>query len=191
MSDESGKALERLLLLAASARERFQSATELSRQLSSFDHSQKVIVEELAEVVPDFSTCEKALADSDAEIDSLDSQIVQLQELLCEMLSEGVHQKQSPNDLLLELLDNCQSILLELSKESAQKGQPNVSVLEIVQLEDHITQTVDSFIERGLYPETESDAQARLEKREVHAQRLVDFLGVLQRRLDSQISRPQ
>jgi hypothetical protein len=184
MSDaEAQQTLQRLMLFAQTSRENFQTAADVGRQLTHVDKSQKLIIEELATSIPSPEDIGTKLRAADEEIASLDSQLSQVQAELIARLSSKSSSKKGPEDILRALLTTFQSVLFALSKESAEKGQTIVSLLSIIQLEDQISSTIDDLTDRGLYLEESSETQTRVDRRESHARKLVDFLTVLQKRM--------
>jgi hypothetical protein len=183
MTSEELQTLERVMLLATTARDRFDSTMNAGQQLTRTDDAQKVIIGDLAESIPDIDNLQKSLSDADAEIASLDAELGVIQRNLLALLNEGSSAAKRPTDILKALLGSFQSVLLDLAKGSAEKGQSTVPFLDLVQLEDQIANTIDNLSERGLYPEADQETSARLQRREAHAQKLVEFLSVLKQRL--------
>jgi hypothetical protein len=181
--NEAEATLQRLMALAAASRESFQAASDVGRQMRHVDNAQKLIIDEIASSIPDFEDIRKKLSAADEEIASLGSQLSQVQTALIAQLNSSSSGQKGPEDILRALLTTFQSLLLSLSKESAQKGLTTVSILSIIQLEDQINSTIDDLTERGLYFEADSETQARLDRREEHARQMVAFLTVLQKRM--------
>jgi hypothetical protein len=85
-------------------------------------------------------------------------------------------------DILRSLLVSFQSVLLDLAKANAEKGEAGVPFVSIVELEDQIARTIDELYERGLYQESDAETAARTQRKQAHAQKLVDFLAILRGR---------
>jgi hypothetical protein len=181
MGDEE-KALERLMLLATSSRDRLESVSDDNRSLSRLESAQGLILTMLSESLPDTESLQKNLNDADKEILSLNSQLSDVENELFVALGANSPARTNPTDILQGFLVNFQSVLLDLSKASAEKGQPAVPFVAIIELENQIAKTIDELFDRGLYQESDTETAVRLQRREAHAQKLVDFLAILRGR---------
>jgi hypothetical protein len=69
--------------------------------------------------------------------------------------------------------------LLRIAKESGDKGRVDVSILSLMDLEEQISKLIDNLSERGLYPETEENGEARKARQQQHTLKVIQFLKAL------------
>jgi hypothetical protein len=179
MSDGLPDALKGLLQLASQTRDQYQEAAGVHQTLSQLDAAQKILINSLAETIPDYDEIQKKLEEADSEIASLDARLSQTQDKLLEALTAQPSQQVGPSDILKNILVNFQSILLKISKDYAGRGQTGVPVLAILQFADQIAKTIDDMTRRGLYPEEPDEEQARIQKRQQHASKMIALLEAM------------
>jgi hypothetical protein len=189
MTDGLPDGLAQLVTLATQARDHHAKAHTIAEQLAQADQSQKIVITELAGSTPDLDEIQKKLAAADAELASLDEQLAQTQDGLLEALTaERPLDAQSAVDLLKTLLPNYQAALFTFAKGSAGHGQSTVSVLQLIELEDQIAKAIDGLSERGMFPEDDAATHARVQIREAHTRKVIEFLQLLKGRREAELS---
>jgi hypothetical protein len=173
-SADDKRLLEGLALLATTSRDHLHEVEEIGELLAVLDNAQKVVMEQLGDSIPDFDASRSKVADADDEIAALDSQILQVQEELLAVLSSSSTSQKNPDDVLRALILNFQSVFMVLVKEFAENGESSVPIQGILPIEHQIAKTIDELFERGLYPESDSETKARLQRRELHTKKLND-----------------
>jgi predicted nucleic acid-binding Zn-ribbon protein len=189
MTDHLPESLAQLVTLATQARDNHAKAHTAAEQLALADHFQKVVITELAASTPELEDIQKKIAAADAELAELDEQHAQTQDGLMEILTaERPLDVQSAVDSLKPLLSNYQTALFAFSKGSAEQGQSTISVLQLIELEDQIAKAIDGLAERGIFPEDDAATHARVQTRENHTRKVIDFLQLLKGRREAELS---
>ena len=186
-------AIARLMLLPTEAKNRFQKVADLNHQLDQVAKAQNTIIEDLSLSIPELDDIQKNLNAADEDLKELNEQLTQTQGLLLELLSSSSSStsKKGPGDILKVLLSNFQATLSTICTQHVEKGQTEVSLLGLMDLEDQIVKIIDDMSNRGLYPESETEAQQRVQKTQQHTLKVIQFLKDLKAQRESSVQTQQ
>ena len=186
-------AIARLMLLPTEAKNRFQKVADLNHQLDQVAKAQNTIIEDLSLSIPELDDIQKNLNAADEDLKELNEQLTQTQGLLLELLSSSSSStsKKGPGDILKVLLSNFQATLSTICTQHVEKGQTEVSLLGLMDLEDQIVKIIDDMSNRGLYPESETEAQQRVQKTQQHTLKVIQFLKDLKSQRESSVQTQQ
>ena len=186
-------AIARLMLLPTEAKNRFQKVADLNHQLDQVAKAQNTIIEDLSLSIPELDDIQKNLNAADEDLKELNEQLTQTQGLLLELLSSpsSSTSKKGPGDILKVLLSNFQATLSTICTQHVEKGQTEVSLLGLMDLEDQIVKIIDDMSNRGLYPESETEAQQRVQKTQQHTLKVIQFLKDLKSQRESSVQTQQ
>ena len=170
-----------LLTLATSAKNEYVNVEAANEDLKQILDSQKVLINDYAESMPDIDLTEKHEAELDEELTRIDEQLAQSQLILLELLQSKPQATDSEkcNATLKAILTTFQHRVSELTKEAVGAGQASVTVFQIIDLEEEISKLIDSLISKDMYPEEEKDKNAREQKTKTHNTKLAQYLQFL------------
>lgn len=172
--------VQKLMLLPTEAQRRYQEVTEETRKYENLFDAQKIIIDDLAVSLPNFEETEKKIEETEEQIAMVNEQLGHAQSILLnEMLVENNQNNNDsdPGELLKVILSKFQQILTQICASSIKDKQIGVSIMTIIDLENQINTIVDDLAQKGMYPETEEEAQARIENVEKHGRKILDFLN--------------
>ncbi|OHT11128.1 hypothetical protein TRFO_04090 [Tritrichomonas foetus] len=164
------------MLLPTEAKNRFQQAADTNQQLELVARAQNDIIDDLSISIPDLDDIQKNINSTDEDLKEIDGQLTQAQEVLLELLTSNVGAKKGPGDILKTLLSNFQTTLSAICLQAATKGQTEVSILGLMDLEDQIVKIIEDLSTRGLYPETDKAAEERTLRMQQHTIKVIQFL---------------
>ena len=171
------------LILPIQAQNRFAKAAEENQKLRLIDESQNVILSDIQ--ASTFGIEEEQLLESinkiDEDIKAADLSLQNAQNSLSDILT--LQQQNSNNgnasEILKIVLPSFQSLILELCKDAAQRGETDVAITTVFELEQKVIKIIDSLRQRGVYPETEEETLRSLENAQTHQQKIHDFIKEL------------
>lgn len=170
-------------ILPIQAQNRFAKAAEENQKLKLLDESQNVIISDIQ--VSTFGKEEEQLLESinkiEEDIKNTDLNLLSAQNSLSDILT--LQQQNSGNgnasEILKIVLPSFQSLILDLCKDAAEKGETDIAITTVFELEQKIIKIIDSLRQRGVYPETEEETLRTLESIQTHQQKIHDFIKEL------------
>lgn len=190
MDQSAQNAIQGLMLLPTEAKNRFQKAADINQQLELVSKAQNIIIDDLSVSIPDLDNIQKNLNEADEELKEVDDQLKQTQDILLELLSTNNNSssKKGAGDILKTILSNLQKTLTVICSQAASKGQIDVSLFGLMDLEDQVGKIIEDMSSRGLYPETENAAVERVQRMQAHNLKVVQFLKELQPKKETEAS---
>lgn len=170
-------------ILPIEAQNRFAKAAEENQKLHLLDESQNIIINEIQ--ASTFGKEEEQLIESikkiDEDIKNTDLNIQSAQNSLSDVLAlqQQNNNKGNASEILKIILPSFQNLILELCEDAAKKGETDVAITTVFELEQKIIKIVDSLRQRGVYPETEEETLRSLEKIQAHQQKIHEFIKEL------------
>lgn len=167
-------------ILPIQAQNRFAKAAEENQKLRLLDDSQNVIIGDIQ--TSTFGKEEEQLLDSikkiDEDIKSTDLNLQNAQNSLSDILTlqQQSNNKGNASEILKIVLPSFQNLVLELCKDAAQRGETDVAITTVFELEQKIIKIIDSLRQRGVYPETEEETLRSLETIQTHQHKIHDFI---------------
>jgi hypothetical protein len=168
----------RIMLLPIEAQKRFERVAEENGQLKSQIEAQKIIISDLSQSLDATEESEKLLQVLDEQLSAVTQGIANSSALLLEQLSESANQGSRPSagELLKVLVGKIQAGISDLAVKGVAEGSMSVSIIKLIELEEQIRKIIDDLQERGMYPESEQDSQARLARTQKHTAAILKFM---------------
>lgn len=170
---------ENLKLLPMKAMQDAEASRVKQEKLSSIYGSQRAILEELTNTLPDFEAMANDSAAKDKEIKELDTQIVEMQKLLLKEMLNQPKEEESCSDVLISTIIAIQNKLFALCEKSADEGHSQAKITEFITLENEITHIISELVEKGQFPLTPEIAQERRDAVALHKEKVINFLKQL------------
>lgn len=172
---------EEILALGLEAEKKFRQAASTNEDLAAICQAQGVIIEEIANSLPDATQIAERMNEMNKEMELIDSQIRNGQAFLLELLTspENKTDNVKPGNVLKSVIENTIDLIFEYCHMSAKNGEMSVSLLQILDIEDQITKLIHEMEERNMYPETEAQIQMRNNRTKSHNEKIVGFLQLL------------
>lgn len=181
MTRPQNDALQSLMLLPSQAKNRFQKAADENQQLEQISKAQNVIIDDLSYSIPELDNIQKNLNSTDEDLKDVEQQLKETQEMLLELLTTNNNSpKQDAGVILKAVLSNLQRTLTSICSQSASKGQIEVSLIGLIDLEDQIGKIIEDMSTRGIYPEDEKSTEERVQRMQLHNIKVVKFLQEIQ-----------
>jgi septal ring factor EnvC (AmiA/AmiB activator) len=178
MSREGTAPLEALLSRQS---ERHQAATDINNSLRSMHDAQASVAEELGMSLPNIEDLEGKLNEAEATIQHVNARIRQSEDLLAKLLSAEVDIPVKPGPILVSVLENTQSLMLDHLRSAVSQGKLEISVLDILNIEEQLLVLIEEMEKRDAYPESSTDREARLLVLSEHNSRITQFHSLLPR----------
>jgi hypothetical protein len=171
-------AAKRLMVLPVEAQKRFERVADENRLLKLQLDSQKVIISDLSNSLGDNDEIEKALQATNEHLAEVDGQLADASAMLLEQLSESGNQPapEAAGELIKLLVTKVQGCVSDLAVNGVSQGSMSVSVLGLVELEEQIRKIIEDLHDKGMYPETDEEAEARMAGTHAHTAAVLKFL---------------
>ena len=165
------------MMLAVEAKKRIDMAKAENQALSETCKAQNVVIEDLMVSIPDADDLRKDIASALAELQELSLQVEAYQQQLISVMQSSVpKQPAPPGEFLKNILTHYQESLSEMAKSS----RNSVSVLEMVQLEDQISDVIDNIYSKSATTATSAGQQECLKRRQDHNVKILELLRFIQ-----------
>ena len=168
--------IDNLMLIPESAKDRYQKAMKENQELESTLEAQCQIIKDLSNSFPNITKISKEISDVNMKIKEISEAIEESQSALITLLKTDVDDDSSSEEQPLKtVLDHTLDELSKVALDSVNKGELSVSVLDIIDVEEQIANTINDLENRGLFKETIQGKNARLEQTQNHVNILTDF----------------
>jgi hypothetical protein len=169
----------RLMLLPVQAQKRFEKVAEENRRLTYQNDAQKVIIGELARSLPKGEELEKAIEETSQQLEAVDQHLSDATAVLLNTLQSAAPKLTAgnPSPLLKFVLDTVAKVLVDISAKALEEGSPSVPITSLLELEEQIRKIIEDLHDRGMYPETDDEADQRMQEIHAHTARAIDFLS--------------
>jgi hypothetical protein len=160
------------------AQKRFQQVADENRQLKLSLEAQKAIISDLSRSLGDSEESEKALQKIKDQLSAVDRKIADASTLLVEQLSESKTSASSAHagELLRLIIEQVQNTVRELELRGISQGVMAVSVMGVIELESLIRKILEDLSEKGMFPETQEEIEARVNESKNHTAAVLEFL---------------
>jgi ABC-type transporter Mla subunit MlaD len=172
-------AASRMMLLPVQSQKRFEKAAEENRQLTYQIDAQKTVIAALAESLPKVEELEQSIQEKGEQIAAINRQLSDATAVLLNILqatAAGKPAVANASQLLKFLLDTVGKILVEISGSAIREDSTWVPITSLLEIEDQVRKIIEDLHERGMYPETDEEADQRLQETQAHTVRVMDFL---------------
>lgn len=165
------------MMLAVEAKKRIDMAKADNQRLSDTCKAQNIVIEDLMVSIPDADDLRKDIASALDELKELTLQVEVYQQQMISVLQSNVSkQPPQPGEFVKSLLMHYQRSLLEMVKS----GRSSVSVLEMVQLEDQISDDIDNICSKSSTTAIAAGQQECLKRRQDHNVKILELLRFIQ-----------
>ena len=82
-------------------------------------------------------------------------------------------------DVLRVVVKHTMEALQNACLASAKQGNPNVSLISLIDIEAQIQKIIDDLGQRRMFPESDEDAEKRVMATQMHTLKIIEFLKVL------------
>lgn len=161
-------------VIETEARKRLDRASSISKTLQRTCQAQNTVIEDLISSIPDPDELREQIADTASQIDECLAQTSNYQRILSSHLRES-RNVSDPGDFLKNILTNLQRSLLELTK-----SQSSVSIVDVIQLEDQLSEVIDSICDQNLTHDSQDAQNARIKRKQSHTMRIIGLLQFIQ-----------
>ena len=172
-----------LLTIAASTKDEFVEAQEQNHTIKQMIYSQKVLIDDYAESMPDIDQIEKDGQELDLELQKIDEQLLQSQEILLQLLQTkpAAEHAEQGEIILKSILKTFEQRVIDLIKEAVSRGFASVDIFKMIELEGEIRKLIENLESKDMYPETEDQHQKREDKSKIHTAKLAELLTFLKK----------
>jgi hypothetical protein len=170
--------INRIVNLATTSRERLQLAAELQTQLSQQLSAQKIILDDLSESLPNIQNLTTSIAATDQILAPLNRMLDQSTSFLVNALAPSANSNTSSEaEVTIKfLLTMLQTTLSDICLAVLGNGETQVSVLQLIDLEEEIRKIVEDLRHKNMFPEAADESQARMAEMQAHMDRVLAFL---------------
>lgn len=170
---------EALQLLPKKALEDAEKSRLKQETLNSVYSSQRAILEELTNALPDFEAMATESEAKDKEIKELDAQILEMQKLLLKEMNEQSKEELNCSDVLISTILGIQDKLFGLCEKAAEEGRSSAKITEVITLENEITHIISDLVSSGKFPLTPELSQERSDAVTLHKDKVIPYLKQL------------
>ena len=164
-------------MLAVEAKKRIDMAKAENQTLSETCKAQNVVIEDLMDSIPDVDDLRKDIASASAELQELSLQVEAYQQQMISVMQSSFPKRPAPpGEFLKNILMHYQESLLEMAKS----GRNSASVLEMVQLEDQISDVIDNIYSKSATTAISAGQQECLKRRQDHNVKILELLRFIQ-----------
>jgi hypothetical protein len=162
------------------AHEQYQNAMIQNAQLKSLVSAQKTILDDLC-LCPD-AELQAKLAIAAETLEHIESSLASSGNYLQSIIfSQSEDLKSKPSIGLKEVIPDIQRQILSICLNGIQQEMLSVPITAIYDLEQQLYFMEDSMEEAGSFSENATDRVARMNQREGHTRRVMEFLGAVHR----------
>lgn len=182
MSSGGAQSAERdMILIPKEAQARVEEATARNQDLSMIYDAQDAVLSDLSDSLPDPSSIAKELDDVEIRLKSTNETLTNAQSALVNILSKSEESRNAPaGEILRNVITQTMNTFQEMALVAVRDGHPVAGIFDIIDVEDQMQKIIDDLSERGMFPESESDAAERIEQVQAHTKKIIDFLKTLQ-----------
>ena len=161
-------------VLETEARKRLARASSISETLQRTCQAQNTVIEDLISSIPDPDELREQIAEATSHINECLAQTSNYERILSSHLRDSRNQSH-PGDFLKNILTNLQRSLFELAK-----SQSSVSIVDVIQLEDQLSDVIDSICDQNLSHDSPDAQNAIIKRKQSHTMRIIDLLQFIQ-----------
>lgn len=173
--------MQELMLLPQEAQIRLERVAAENQKLVATCEAQGVILSEIAESLPDPEELVKKIDEINEEIKATDEALTNAQTALLNLLTKTEEEPQGApaGGILRAILKQTMKSLQEGCLNFAKQGNPSVSLIFLIDIESQIHKLIEDLAARGMFPESDEDAQERVLATQAHTLKIIEFLKVL------------
>jgi ribosome-binding ATPase YchF (GTP1/OBG family) len=171
-------AASRILVLPVQAQKRFEKAAAENRRLRQQIDAQEAVISDLASSLEKADELHKAIQAATERRDAIDRQLSDATAILLDALQNlgAKHSALCPGDVVRDAIRAVQESITRIAKSEIERGAPAVPITAVFDLENQIKELIDDFQEKGIFPETDEEAEQRTKEGQAHSLRLLEFL---------------
>jgi hypothetical protein len=170
-------AASRVLALPAEAQKRFQKAADESRWLRQQIDAQRSVIGEFAATPDKVDGLYKEIAATEEQHEAIDRQLSDAIAVLFDVVqsSSGKPPPVAPGPIVGSVIQMVQDALTKIAKSGIESGAPAVPISAVFDLESQINDIIDDLQAKGIFPETDDEAQQRVQEGQAHSERVLGF----------------
>lgn len=153
--------------------------TETMKENDSLVHAlqaQEVILDDITNSIVDVNKTSQEISSLDKELEEVEIQLNEAQDVLLELMTRSKKSDFDPGDFLKSFMSQIYDALSETCLKAIDSNQLDVSLIDMVNIEELIMKTIDTLSSHNLYPENPDDLEKRMQQSKAHAEKIIGFL---------------
>jgi hypothetical protein len=167
--------------LAAASENRLEKAIDVHNSLASVGQAESSIMDDLTASLGGLKELGEKLAEANGELSAIGKKTNQAHTFLSELLTPPESSPDlSPGPVLKSVFETTQELIAGYLNAAVSRERTNVSVIDILNIEEQLLALMEEMDNRNLYPESEESENARSVLLSQHNERLEKLQDVIQ-----------